>query len=125
VDDLLERLGRNLVLQAAQLLEDLLWEEVDADAQELAELDEHAAHLDGEGTVAPGDPLPALQGRPAEAAQAGDIQQDVPEQDVEESAGDEPAQFSVPLEVDPPAHGSTMYETGGRGQSRAIPAGVG
>ena len=58
-DDVLEALRGDLVLQAGELAGDLRREEVDPHGEELAELDEDAAHLAGQGAVAAGDRAPS------------------------------------------------------------------
>ena len=54
---------RHLVLQPLQLFGDLRRQNVHAGAEELAELDQDAAHLDGELAKAAGDPSPAPRAR--------------------------------------------------------------
>ena len=86
--------------------------------EELAELDEHAPHLHGQGAVALRDPRPALGRRAPETAHHGAGEQDVPPDGVQEGAGDEGAQLAVALEVDPPIHEPHDAALGGPGQLR-------
>ncbi len=62
-----ERVRRHLVLEARELADDGGGKQVDAGAQELAELDQPAPHLDRQGAIAAGDPPVALGGGAAEA----------------------------------------------------------
>jgi hypothetical protein len=115
-----EALGRHLVLKAGELSGDLGGEDVDPGREELAELDQHAAHLAGERAVAPGDLLVADEGRAAETAQPGDVEHHVPPDDLDEDAGDETAHLAVPPEIDPRGHGP--YDTPRRIEPSPRPA---
>ena len=68
--DVREALRRHLVLEPGELLGDLRRQDVHPGGEELAELDEHAAHLAGEGAIAPRDRLIAHQRRAPEPPQA-------------------------------------------------------
>ena len=107
--DVGEALGRHLVLEAGELAGDLGRQDVDPRREELAELDQHAPHLAGESAIAPREPLIAGEGRAPEPPQPGDVEHDVPPEDLEEDAGHEAAQLAVAPEIDARGHGATIY----------------
>ncbi len=85
-----ERLRRHFVLEPRQLGGELLRQDVDARRQELAHLDQHAAHLHGQPPEAGGNPTKTRGARPLdEPAEAKPGQQPFPDDQSERRAGEE------------------------------------
>jgi hypothetical protein len=99
-DDVLEPLRGDLVLETRELPRHLGREQVDPHGEELAELDEDAAHLARKNAVAAGDARPAPHRGREEPAQPRYVEEHVPPQDVDEGPGHEPPHLAVAPEVD-------------------------
>ncbi len=88
------------VLQARQLPRDLRGEQIHPGTEELTQLDQDAAHVGGDITIATGNDLPAFEGRGTELVQQRKGEDDIPPNRLAEHPGRKSDNAAIALALD-------------------------